>query len=84
MMNREIPLTLTTDQISFVLELLNNERYTSNTHCTLAEHTIARIVSQESVALIADAEEDAYWDAREAALNDEHIDAECAARALGY
>ena len=30
------------------------------------------------------ADEDAYWDAREAALNDEHIDAECAARALGY
>lgn len=83
-MNREIPLTLTTDQISFVLELLNNERYTSNTNCAIAEGTMARIIAQESVAQSAFLAEDAYWSAREAELNDEHIEAALTARALGY
>lgn len=32
----------------------------------------------------AHTDNDAYWSAREAALNDEHIDAECAARSLGF
>lgn len=83
-MNREIPLTLTTDQITYVLELLNNERFDRNPSLRLAERIITRLAAQEAAALASFDEEDAYWSAREANLNDEHIEAACAARALGY
>jgi len=95
MTNDTIMIPLTMDEISFVLELLNNERYTSNTNAELAdvlstrlaEYTDWAVAHRAMLAEYADrcaisyAEEDAYWSAREAALNDEHIDADWSARA---
>ena len=96
MTNDTITIPLTIDEVSFVLELLNNERYTSNTNAELADVLSTRLVEcTEAVhrtvlteyadrCAMSYAEEDAYWSAREAALNDEHIDADCAARAQGW
>jgi len=83
-MNREILIPLTNEQIGYVLELLNNERVKSNTNAVFAESLLYHLVAHEAHANAAHTDEDAYWSAREAALNDEHIDAECAARSLGY
>jgi len=34
------PITLTNDEVSYLVELLNNERYTSNSNAVLAESLI--------------------------------------------
>lgn len=52
--------------IDYMLELLNNERYTGNANAQLAESLMARIVASESTANSEAAAEDAYWSAREA------------------
>lgn len=82
--DREITIPLTVDEVSFVLELLNNERYTSNTNAVLADVLTSRLVERTDAVLAEYAEEDAYWSAREADLHDEHVEALCTARALGY
>jgi len=83
-MEREIMISMTHEQIGYVLELLNNECVAGNVNATFADTLFTQLVTQDALASAAYAEEDAYWSAREAALNDEHIDAECAARSLGY
>ena len=72
------------EHIDYVLELLNNERYTGNANAQLAESLIARIVASESTANSEAASEDAYWSAREAELLDECIEADVLARTLEY
>ena len=66
-MNNDITgtLHLTEDELTFLLELVNNERYTANTNIALAEDLAARLsrdlhnVRMEN----EDAEADAAWDA---------------------
>ena len=82
--DREITIPLTVDEVSFVLELLNNERYTSNTNAVLADVLTSRLIDRTTDTIAEYAEEDAYWSARESDLNDEHVEALCTARALGY
>jgi len=79
------------EHIEYVLELLNNERYTGNANAQLAESLIAKIwesqiVASEATANLeaAQASEDAYWSAREAELLDECVEADTLARKLGY
>jgi len=79
------------DHLDYILELLNNERYTGNANAQLAESLIAKIwesqiVASEATANLeaAQASEDAYWSAREAELLDECVEADALARKLGY
>lgn len=83
-MEREILIPMTHEQIGYVLELLNNECVAGNVNAMFAETLFTQLVTQEAIAGAAYAEEDAYWSAREADLNDEHVEAECTARGLGY
>jgi hypothetical protein len=63
-----LSLSLSTDDISYLLELLNNERYTANANQSHAESLMAQLVASASAAH-ADADaEDAHW-------NDEEIEA---------
>lgn len=54
--------TLNTDEIAYLVELLNNERYDANTHVVLAETLIERLVDVEppsAADLFSDEEIDA-------------------------
>ena len=42
-------ITLNTDEIAYLVELLNNERYTANTNAVLAETLIDRLVTPEAL-----------------------------------
>lgn len=88
MTNDTITIPMTIDEVRFVLELLNNERWrehTSNTNRAIAESLVTRIVGRTVVTQSAARnEDDEYWSSREVELNDEHIDAECAARTRGW
>ena len=74
-----LSLSLSTDDVSYLLELLNNERYDANTNCRHVESLIATLVAAESVAQTERVEEDAYWTARERALTDDAVMAQEAA-----
>lgn len=90
-MNREILIPLTNEQIDYMLDLLNNEldmlnneNMSNSTNAAFAESLLCHLAAHEAHAGAVHTDDDAYWSAREAALNDEHIDAECAARSLGF
>lgn len=74
-MTYTLSLNLSHDDIGYLLELLNNERYSANTECARATSLIAQIVAAESCAASEAAKEDAYWSARDAALSEEEVDA---------
>ena len=44
-------ITLNTDEIAYLVELLNNERYTANTNAVLAETLIDRLVTPEAPSI---------------------------------
>ena len=52
-------IALTTDEVSYLVELLNNERYTSNSNATLAESLITVLYDTPS---LSDEEIDAQID----------------------
>ena len=58
-------LHLTEDELTFLLELVNNERYTANTNIVLAENLAARLSRDLHTVRMEneDAEADAAWDA---------------------
>lgn len=58
-------LHLTEDELTFLLELVNNERYTANTNIVLAENLAARLARDLHTVRMEneDAEADAAWDA---------------------
>lgn len=43
-------IALTTDEVSYLMELLNNERYTSNTNAVLAESLITVLHETQSLS----------------------------------
>lgn len=59
-------IALTTDEVSYLVELLNNERYTSNNNATLAESLITVLHDTQSLSA----------DDLAAQLSDEEIDAQ--------
>ena len=66
-MNNDITgtLHLTEDELTFLLELVNNERYTANTNIVLAENLAARLSRDLHTVRMEneDAEAAAAWDA---------------------
>ena len=66
-MNNDITgtLHLTEDELTFLLELVNNERYTANTNIVLAENLAARLARDLHTVRMEneDAEAVAAWDA---------------------
>lgn len=58
-------LHLTEDELTFLLELVNNERYTANTNIVLVEDLAARLARDLHTVRMEneDAEADAAWDA---------------------
>ena len=66
-MNNDITgtLHLTEDELTFLLELVNNERYTANTNIVLVEDLAARLARDLHTVRMEneDAEADAAWDA---------------------
>ena len=61
-------IALTNDEVSYLMELLNNERYTSNNNATLAESLITVLHDTQSLS-----DDDLF-----AQLSDEEIDARIA------
>ena len=43
-------IALTTDEVSYLMELLNNERYTGNTNAVLAESLITVLHETQSLS----------------------------------
>ena len=66
-MNNDITgtLHLTEDELTFLLELVNNERYTANTNIVLVEDLAARLARDLHTVRMEneDAEAAAAWDA---------------------
>lgn len=78
-MKCELPLavTLSKTDMEYLLELLNNERYASNTNLSLAESLTAKLVAAADVAHADAIAEDAWWTEEDASaeLSEEEVEA---------
>lgn len=59
-----VTLNLTTDELSYLAELLNNEQYAANTNATIASSLITRLDHAQDIAHEDDMDEETLFFAR--------------------